>query len=131
MEKTSTREAAGFATLLVTRPQQTGQQILRNPENRLRLESQRIVSSIGRPLKCVFEVVVYRIALPLNSLSTKCNLIISNDAPSRNGLHRTIQGTAPSAAIRYSCQIQSGGFPPPSYVVRALAEGPNAACSGP
>jgi len=64
MEKTSTREAAGFATLLVTSPQQTGQQILRNPENRLRLESQRIVNSIGRPLKCVFEVVVYRIALP-------------------------------------------------------------------
>ena len=73
MEKTSTRGAAGFATLLVTGPRQTGQQNLRNLENRLRLESQRIVSSIGRPLKCVFEVVVYRIALPppLNSLTTK------------------------------------------------------------
>ena len=64
MEKTSTRGAAGFATLLVTSHRQTGQQNLRNPENRLRPESQRIASSIWRPLKCVFAVVVYRIALP-------------------------------------------------------------------
>ena len=64
MEKTSTRGAAGFATPLVTSLRQTGQQNLRNLENRLRLEPQRIVSSTERPLKCVFAVVVYRIALP-------------------------------------------------------------------